>query len=277
VLYGTSSANFQLSTFNTGTGALAYTAQNLDQAYALDDRGIMSLGTSLNFGNFVPASLTMNIRPFIQQRLHKACASSVDRVKGQYRVFFNDGTAVYMTVMNGKFLGAMPVQYLRPALCTTDGEDANGNAVAFFGSDNGFVYQMDRGTSFDGVAIAADLTLVYNSTGAPRILKRYRKASVELTGDAYAEIAFACDLGYRSTAIEQTADALYSNDLRSAYWDSMVWDNFVWDGSDISPTEVEVSGTAENMAIRISSVSALFQPFTINSIIVHYTMRRGIR
>lgn len=277
VLYGTSSANFQLSTFNTGTGALAYTAQNMDQAYVLDDRGIMSLGTSLNFGNFLPASLTMNIRPFVEQRLTLACASLVNRIKGQYRVFFSDGTAVFLTVLNGKVLGSMPVQLANPALCTVEGEATNGTAIAFFGSNNGYVYQMDVGTSFDGTPIAANLNLVYNSTKSPRVLKRYRKASVELTGDSYAEIAFGYDLAYRSTALEQAADLTYQNDLRSAYWDSMIWDNFVWDGSDISPSEVEVQGTAENMAIRISSVSALFQPFTVNSIVVHYTPRRGLR
>ena len=67
ILYGTSSSNFALSTFNTGTGGFAYTAQNMDQAYVLDDRGIMSLGTTLNFGNFLPSSLTMNIRPFLEE------------------------------------------------------------------------------------------------------------------------------------------------------------------------------------------------------------------
>lgn len=277
VLYGTDANSFQLSTFNTGTGATAYTAQNMDQAYVLDDRGIMSLGTSLNFGNFLPTSLTMTLRPFIEQRLLLACASTVNRNKGQYRVFFSDGTAVYMTILNGKLLGSMPIQFLRPALCTTEGESTTGEAVAFFGSNDGFVYQMDKGPSFDGAPIAANLNLVYNSIGAPRVLKRYRKASVEMTGDSYAELAFGCDLAYRSTALAQPLDASYSNDLRSSYWDSMTWDNFVWDGSDISPSEVEVQGTAENMAIRLSSVSAVFQPFTVNSIIVHYTMRRGLR
>jgi hypothetical protein len=180
-------------------------------------------------------------------------------------------------VLNGKVLGSMPIQYLRPGLCTVEGEATDGSAISFFGSNDGFVYQMDKGPSFDGTAIAANLNLVYNSTKSPRVLKRYRKASVELTGDSYAEIAFGYDLGYRTAALEQPQDYTYENDLRSAYWDQMIWDNFIWDGSDISPSEVEVQGTAENMAIRISSVSALFQPFTVNNIIVHYTPRRGLR
>ena len=277
VLYGTSSANFSLSTFNSGTGAIAYTAQNMDQAYVLDDRGIISLGTSLNFGNFVPASLSMNLPKFIQQHRNLAIGSTVNRDKGQYRVFFSDGSGLYMTILNGKLLGSMPVQFAHNINCCIDSEAPNGGTVQFFGSTNGYVYQMDLGTSFDGDAIPANMNLVYNATGTPRVLKRYRKASVELTGDSYTEIQFGYDLGYRTTAITQPDDASYENDLRSSYWDEMVWDNFVWDGADISPSEIDVTGTAENMAIRVSSNSDLFSPFTVNNIIVHYTLRRGLR
>lgn len=277
VLYGTSEANFALSTFNTGTGAIAFTAQSMDQAYVLDDRGVMSLGTTLNFGNFLPASLTMNLRPFVEQRITLASASSVNREKGQYRVFFSDATAVYLTVVNGKLLGSMPIQFAEPVLCCFEGEDSNGRPVAFFGSNNGYVYQMDVGTSFDGEAIPASINLIYNSIKSPRILKRFRKASVELAGDYWAEIQFGYDLGYRNNQVPQGFDATYDVDMRSSYWDSMIWDNFVWDGSDITPTEVEIEGVAENIGIRISSNSDTVQPFTVNTIIVHYTLRRGIR
>jgi len=277
VLYGTSSANFSLSTFNSGTGAIAYTAQNMDQAYVLDDRGIISLGTSLNFGNFVPASLTMNIPKFIEQHRGLAVGSTVNRDKGQYRVFFSDGTGLYMTILNGQVLGSMPIQFGHNINCSVDSEAPSGGTVQFFGSTNGFVYQMDLGTSFDGDFIPANINLVYNSTKSPRILKRYRKAAVELSGDSYAEIQFGYDLGYRTATLTQPDDASYQNDLRSSYWDDMSWDNFVWDGSDISPSEIEVTGTAENMAIRVSTNSDLFEPFTVNNIIVHYTLLRGLR
>jgi len=277
VLYGTSSANFSLSTFNSGTGAIAYTAQNMDQAYVLDDRGIVSLGTTLNFGNFLPASLTMNLRPFIQQNRDTAAGSLVNRDKGQYRIFFSNGNALYLTVLNGKLLGSMPVQFAHAVSCCVEGETPTGNTSQFFGSTNGFVYRLDAGTSFDGDPIPANLNLVFTSTGSPRMLKRYRKASVELTGNSYTEIQFGYDLGYRTNAIDQPLDETYENDLRSGFWDSMIWDNFVWDGTDISPSEIEVNGTAENMSVRISSNSDLFPQFTVNSIIVHYTPRRGLR
>jgi hypothetical protein len=277
VLYGTSEADFKLSNFNTGVGSLRYTAQNMDQTYALSERGVMGMGTTLNFGNFLSSTLTMNIRPFVQSRRNLASASVVNREKGQYRLFFSDGYGIYLTIANTSYMGAMPVQFPNPVTCTTEGGSVDGPEASYFGSTNGFVYTLDAGTSFDGAPIAANITLVYNSVSSARILKRYRRASVELTGDSYAEFSFGYDLGYRTSEISQPNEDLYSNDLRSGYWDSFTWDNFVFDGRDISPSEVEVTGTAENIAIRISSVSDLLKPFTVNSIIIHYTMRRGIR
>jgi hypothetical protein len=277
VLYGSSSEDFRLSTSNSGTGAIAYTAQSMDQAYVLDDRGVMAMAASDQFGNFAPASLTLNIRPYLQFRRNLATASSVNREKGQYRVFFSEGAGLYMTIANGRMLGSMPVQFPNAVRCCVEGENSLGDTAAFFGSDNGFVYQLDAGTSFDGALIPANINLVFNSVRSPRILKRYRRASVEITGDSYAQVQFAYDLGYGSTDINQAAEDQYSSDLRSSYWDEFVWDNFVWDGKEVSPTEIEMLGTAENIAIRISSSSDLFKPFTVNSIILHYSMRRGLR
>lgn len=277
VLYGSSEANFSLSIFNAGTGSEPYTAQNLDQTYVLNQRGIMALGTTLNFGNFATATLTMNIRPYMQDNRQLASASIVNREKGQYRVFFSNGNGLYITMANGTYIGSMPVQYPDPVLCASEGERPDGSESAFFGSDNGFVYQMDTGPSFDGQDISANIYLVYNSIRSPRIRKRFRKASIELTGDSYSEFDFGIDLGYRSQEIEYSPDSVHINDLRSSFWDAFEWDNFVFDGNELLPTEIEVSGTAENVAIRISSVSNLIRPFTVNSIILHYTPRRGLR
>lgn len=277
VLYGSSEADFKLSNFNTTAGARSYTAQNMDQTYALSERGVMGMSTTLNFGNFIASSMTMNIRPFIQARKNLASASLLNREKSQYRIFFSDGYGLYITAANGQLIGCGPVQFPNPVTCSSNAGIVDGPEVSYFGSDNGFVYTLDAGTSFDGAPISSNITLVFNSIKSPRILKRFRRASIEVTGDSYAEFSFSYDLGYRTPELNQPEDVEYSNDLRSAYWDSFTWDNFIFDGRETSPNEVEVTGTAENMAIRISSVSNLLKPFTVNTVIVHYSMRRGLR
>jgi hypothetical protein len=108
-------------------------------------------------------------------------------------------------------------------------------------------------------------------------LKRYRKGSLEITGTSYAEFTFSYDLGYSTTDIGQDTGLQYSSNLISSFWDSVYWDNFVWDGRTLAPSEVELVGTAENIAVRIASISDIYQPFTVNSTILHYSMRRGLR
>lgn len=277
VLYGTSSADWSLVPYNIGTGAFDYTGQNLNQSFVLDDRGVINLATSLNFGNFDTAALTLNIRPFIQQRRNLAVGSCVNREKAQYRVFFSDGYGLYMTMSNGKLLGSMPVQFPNPVTCIVEGEKPDGTETSFFGSTNGYVYRLDAGTSFDGQEIAANILLTYNHTGSPRVLKRYRKGSLEISGTGYAEFTFAYELGYSTPLISQPSGVNYESALIASYWDAVNWDAFVWDGRTLAPSEVEVNGTAENIAVRISSISDIYPSFTVNSVILHYTMRRGLR
>ena len=277
ILYGSSEANFNLVSYNVGTGAKANSAQNINQSYVFDDRGVISLQATLNFGNFDSSALTLNIRPFVQQRRTLVTASGVNREKGQYRLFFSDGYGLYLTFVNGQMMGAMQVEFPNPAACMCEGEKPDGSETAFFGSTNGYVYRLDSGTSFDGQAISATMTLVFNAIGSPRLLKRFRRGSLEITGDSYAEFSFGYDLGYASTDYEQNQFRTYQTSLSSSFWDSVVWDLFSWDSRTLAPSEVEIDGSAENIAVRIVSASDIYQPFTINSVILHYSARRGLR
>jgi hypothetical protein len=243
----------------------------------MSDRGVMGLRAAQEFGNFATASLTINLRPFVQQRRNLATASLINSEKGQYRVFFSDGYALYVTIANGQFIGAMPMQFDNPVTCAVINDDASTRETSFFGSTNGFVYRLDAGTSFDGEPIPASISLVFNSIKSPRAIKRFRKASIEVTGDNYAEFSFGYELGYASTEYQQPMDSMETADLRGAYWDDFIWDNFIWDGVALTPKEFSLGGDAENIGIRISSNSEILDSFTVNSVLIHYTPRRGLR
>jgi len=277
VLYGTDSSNWNLVPYNTGAGAKSYSGQNLGQTYTFDNRGVITLQATLSYGNFDTAAVTLNIRPFTQVRRNLLTASGLNREKAQYRIFFSDGYGLYVTIANGQMLGAMPVRFPNAVTCACESQDSFTNETMFFGSNNGFVYALDVGTSFDGESINAAMELNYNSENTPRLLKRYRRGSFEITGNGYCEFQFAYDLGYSSVYIGQSANVAYENNFAASYWDSVFWDLFVWDGKTLSPTDVEIKGTGQNILLRISSDSPYYQPFTINSVILHYTTRRGLR
>lgn len=277
VLYGTTASNWNMVLFDNSTGAFSHTTQTLVDGYGLDDRGVVALSTTRSFGNFDSATLTFPLRPFTAARRGLATASGVSREKSQYRVFYSDGYALFSTIANGRLLGTMPIYFPNPVRCWTSGEASSGAEVSFFGSDNGFVYQMEIGPDFDGAAVTAFITLNFNPQGNARVLKRYRRAALEISGTGYAQFNFGYTLAYASTAIDQASSTPYTIAFSGAFWDTFVWDAFLWDGVTLSPSDVNCDGTGENIAVAITTNSRLNQPFTINSVTLHYSPRRGIR
>ncbi len=281
-LYGEDPTTFNLRVFNTGTGGMAKSAQNLFDTLVFDNLGVITLRTTLNWGNFLSTSLTKNILPFIIQERTKLTCSSVSRDKSEYRVFFSDGYGLWITVVNQQYMGASVVLFPNAVNCVDEDDDSNGNEVTVFGSNDGlgYVYKMDSGTSFDGANINAHITLAWDQLRSPEVLKRFRAASIEIQGTGYAAIKFGYQLGYGSSAIGQPADTSYTTGFSgSSNWDSgITWDaGFIWDGQTLSPTRVDVTGTAENIQVTLSSTTNYMPAFQINSIIHHYTLRRGLR
>jgi hypothetical protein len=279
-LYGTDPTTFNFVTFNTGIGALSYTCQNLADTFALDDLGVVTLKTTLNYGNFLPSSLTKDLYPFIKNERAKVTCSSLMRSKSQYRLFFSDGYGLYLTSVNQQYLGAMPVLFPNPVNCVDEDDSSDFGMVSYFGSNDGlgYVYQLDMGTSFDGGVIDAHISLAWDALKSPRILKRFRAASIEMQGNAYAQISFGYQLGYGSLNIGQPANVNYSSGFSGVpLWDSFVWDNFIWDGQTLMPTDVDMTGTAENVQVILSSTTNYIAAFNVNSVIYQYTSRRGMR
>lgn len=277
-LYGTDPTTFNFVTFNTGIGSVPHSAQNLFDTFFLDNLGVVTLKTTLNYGNFLPTTLTKNILPFIASERGNLLASAVNRSKSQYRLFFNDGYALFATVLNQQYIGSGII--LTPTIfnCVDSTSLVDETEASYAGGTDGYVYQLDKGTSFDGAAISAYFTTAWDSIRSPRILKRFRAASIEVQGGSYAEIQYGYQLGYASDQIPQLPSITEVLNLGSvSHWDSFFWDAFTWDGNGLTPSDVDETGTAENIRVTITSGTNYIAAFTVNSIIHHYSMRRGMR
>lgn len=279
MLYGSSEANFQQVPFEESAGARKYSGQRLGgQSLVFSDLGVFSLSATQAFGNFVPSSMTLKIRPFTQTRRNQCTASLINREKSQYRIFFADGYGLYMTIANGKVLGAMPVNFPNDVTCACQGDTPDALETAFFGSSNGFVYRLDAGTSFDGASIMSSFTLPYANQGNSRIFKRWAGASWEVQGDGYAEFSMTFDMNYSFTDRPQGATPqLLPLNLAATYWDSFTWDLFTWDGRTLGPTEAEMRGTGVNVACRVDCSSDKFRSFTLNSLIISFLTRKAMK
>ena len=278
-LYGTDPTTFNYVRFNTGIGCIPYSVQNLFDTFFLDDLGVVTLKTTLNWGNFLPTTLTKNILPFIARERGNLLASSVNRSKSQYRLFFNDGYALCCTILNQQYLGSSVMLFPDIVHCMDTTNLTTDVEAAYIGCQDGFVRQLDIGTSFDGADIQAYALTAIDPVKSPRILKRFRAASLELQSTGFVDLQYGYNLGYSSPQIEQMPPVDASLVLGTVpNWDQFVWDNFTWDGPGaMMPMDFDITGTAENIQVLIRCGTNYIPTFTLNSIIHHYTMRRGMR
>lgn len=268
VLYGTSSVDWNLVQFRTESGAFPYTVEEFGMTMMLDDRGIKNMRTTQAFGNFVAATLSQLIQPWINERKQKATASCISRDKSQYRLFFSDNYALYITTDNNKIVGMMPVLLDHSVTCTASREVEDGTEEMYFGATDGKVYQQDRGTSFDGGAISASMELHYLGLGSPRMKKRFLTAAVEISGGGYHDFAFRYKLGYGTDLISQPQAQTVIANFDAVIWDtpSMIWDNFRWDGETLKPSRVRLSGRSENISLIFTSNKDYYSAIRFSSV-----------
>lgn len=275
-LYGTSTLNWNLVGQNSGVMGIFGTGARVNQSYWLDDNGVTNLRASQEFGNFNAATITNNVSSYIRERTSSVLGATVNAEKSQYRLYFTDMTALYCTIVNNRLFGLMPQRFAHTFTCLWDGTSEQNKLYA--GGSDGMVYQLDVGTSFDGEAIDAHLVFNWNAARSPRVLKRYRKAAIETQGGVYAAIQFGYNLSYAKGTTPQDVGRVY--EMASSgipFWDSFTWDNFYWDGNGISPTELEMRGTGENLQMVLRSGTDYIPSYTVNSLLVHYSTRRGLR
>lgn len=277
ILYGASNADFSLSKHSDTAGGVAGSVQIIDQPYYLSDLGIVNLTVTQAYGNFEATSLSQAINPFIIQERSRVSSSCLVRAKSQYRLFFNDGFGLHVSFINGKVLGMMPVNYGVAMRGVCSQKNSGNDELIFAGSDAGYVYQLEKGTSFDGQPILAYMNLAFASFKSPRNRKRWRKAALEVRGSGYLEYAVSFDLSWANPDVAPTPGYTASAALSQSFWDQFTWDQFFWDGVNNAPTEIPLDGTGENIGLKVYSNSDAFAPFNVASAIIHFSMRRQMR
>ena len=277
MLYGTSSADWNLALYRDEIGAYPYTIQNLGASLFLNEQGITNLQTTQRYGNFTDATISQLIQSWIISKKTLANDSCIVRDKGQYRIFFSDDYAIYCTFNKGKLLGMMPVLLAHTVKCMYSQEANDGTEVIMFGSDNGYVYQMDKGTSFDGDNIEAFFYTQVINAKSPLVKKKWMDATFELSGTGYSEFSFRFELNYNSVNTAQGPTVTSTISFSSESWDSGSWDSGFWDSVVLSPESFKLSGTSENISLIVTSTSDYFNTTKFSGTQLRYMARRLIR
>ena len=272
LLYGTSAADWRLDLYSDDAGAVEWTIQRLGEPRFLAGNGLTSLSVTNAYGDFVASSFSNGIHPLLSAMRDKVVASIRVTKKDQYRLFFSDGTGII-----AKFRGSKPeftrINYTRPVLTCCNGDDALGNEILLFGSNDGYVYEMDAGTSFDGEAVEALARLPFGHLRTPQHTKRFRKILLEMDAPRGTEIEFTQEYNYGSSLVPRGI----TQDLRvlsgGGYWGGAVWGQFTWGGEVVGTAVGYLSGSGINISVLLRSVSSHVPPHTIHGMFIHYSLR----
>jgi hypothetical protein len=279
ILYGSTSADFNLVPSVHELGYEAYTVQAVsNNTYGLTARGVQSLVTTLNYGDFNFAALSFLVQTLLERKRGLQTASVTLRTKNQYRLYFSDGTGLVFGLTGEKLAGILPVNYGRAVRCMWSAILSTGEEVTFFGSDDGYVYMDNVGTSFDGGEIEAWCRTAFNNLQSPRVMKRYRRAVFEVTCDGFAQTNINYDLGYGNPNVEPPTTQV-DQDINGGggYWDQFTWDQFTWDTPIVPDVQISIEGTENNIGFTIYSNRAQDDPHVLQGVSLLYTPRHLTR
>lgn len=277
-LIGDNVSNFALDPISDEVGAIPYTQQRIGDVYALDDRGIVAVSQTDKFGNFSQSTVSRRVQPIIDTLRKVVVASTVYRSRDQYRLYGSDGTGVIMTVLdNFEGLVFSNFEYPDNIICATSGEDSTGKDVVFLGDDSGWVYQADKGSSFDGEKIESFLQLHFNNLRSPTVLKGFKKMVVELTAESYTSLRYSPEFSYADPDRPAHREEVISSQGAGGYWDAANWDEFFYDSKIVNTPEIRIDGSGTNIGIIIYGNSKIDFGHKIDGVVVHYILRRLVR
>lgn len=274
ILYGFDSDSWNLVRFKDELGAFARTAQQIGITIFQDDRGLTNMHTVQAYGNFQHSTLSRQIQKLFNRKKSLAVNSCIVRDKNQYRIFYSDKTCLYMTMDGRKTKGIMPVTLLHNVTSMFSLEDNDGNEEIMFGSSDGFVYQMERGTSFDGANIDALMFFQFSYSKWLRWLKKYLGIAFEVSGDGYATFNFSYQLDYNTANRAQPSSVENELAFSQATWDIFTWDEFIWDGQTLTSTSNKLGGEGENISLVISKSSDYSSPLKLSGALIRFILRR---
>lgn len=173
----------------------------------------------------------------------------------------------------------MPFRLPATINCACAGEinAALGGERLFLGATDGFVYEMDVGTSFDGADVQAFIRLPWNGIGAPLQQKRFHKSTLEIEAPGAGQIGIGFDVDYGKgggnlAPADQTLEA-GSRLFRPIDYHG----NIDWTTADQGVVETYLDGIGRNLALMIVSEAADEEPHTLTALTFNYSPRRLTR
>lgn len=197
---GNSVDDFQKLTVTAAAGSVLRSPQVFGESpIYLDDGGLRRLSSSAAYGDFKTGTVTQLLEPlFKQKRLASVTPNTalVVTAKDQYRLYWNDGSGVVLYI-GRKYPETLPFKLPVTFFASCVGEVSSGLGDRLFaGGTDGYVYELDKGTSFDGAAIDTYLRLAFNNLKSATQNKVFHKFTADVLCEDDITVGVKFDIDY---------------------------------------------------------------------------------
>ncbi|MER9912797.1 hypothetical protein NKJ71_19415 [Mesorhizobium sp. M0050] len=197
---GNSVDDFQKLTVTAAAGAVLRSPQVFGESpIYLDDGGLRRLSSSAAYGDFKTGTVTQLLEPLFKlKRLAGVTpnTSLVVTAKDQYRLYWNDGSGVVLYI-GRKYPETLPFKLPVTLYSSCVGEISSGLGDRLFGGGtDGYVYELDKGTSFDGAVIDTYLRLAFNNLQSATQNKVFHKFTADVLCEDALSIGVKFDINY---------------------------------------------------------------------------------
>ena len=276
VLSGTSSADWSLRPLSMSSGAFEKTVNIIGQPVFLDRGGIRVLETTATFGDFQIGTISQHVTDIVDQFVSlrsSIVGAIVSEKRSAYRIMLNDGRAISVFVGRNP-AGFSLLEYGKKFSFAWSGESI-GSRWILCGGEDGYVYEMDRGPSFDGYPIFAMIYTVADHLESRNMVKRFLRLMIEVDAE-YANLKVAARYDYQSHPAARSDDIDFATVGQGATWGSFVWGDALWGLPEMSPLSFHITGRGFAIALYVESQSDIDAPHTLQSYVVRYSDRRAV-
>lgn len=282
LLYGDDVNNWDLVNFSLERGAIEWSAQDLGWSFYADDRGVQNLAQTDAFGDLKMGAISERVDPLYQRQKKNIVDSVRIKTKNQYRLFFSDNAGLLMRWDNdpthriGPRYTFMPFEYSHKVESIVAEEDVDGFERVFFGSDNGFVYEAEKGESFDGGIIDYFLRLAFCHCQSPRQKKRFHKATIQVDAPDVPDLQFSPEYSYG--APDQPPPSVFgfpegTLNVGGGIWGTDFWGDFIWGGQLVGEAQAYIDGQGINVSLLVKGQSSYERQHTLQSLTYNFSMR----
>ena len=277
ILHGSTEDTFEMQTFSEDTGGYPYTTKRLTGTILfITDKGLTTLNAVESFGDYADNTISQRFKRTLVRDQELITAALTHRGLNQYRLYFSNNRAIYVSFQGKDFVGATFLEFPNPVVIAAQGDNEQGHDCLVFadGTSNGLIFRLDSGNTFDGTVIITRLATAFYHNKTPRLWKRYKRATIEVQADSGQVFNIRAQFDYNEPDSKKSiwyAPSVYKLS-GAAIWGEGVWGTMVYGEGNpaTSRLPVYISGVGTNVSYRVVTNMPYKGQHTIQNIITDY-------